>query len=238
MPTKEASLSVDEVHALAEAVAAAGGTPSGRTLVRAAHQRGLKLSKRVALLRLEALAAAGVTFAPAVPPPPRAPVASPPVPVVDPVQAAAQRKQEAAARCKEALAALLAAKTTLIATRNVLIDGVLHGTIPPTDPIHREALRAVAEHKRRYDAADADYEQACVHLAQMQQLAKRQEQEQWVAHYRPEVAANVARWKAKKDLPDLSRWEKADAVQQYGFAQLAYNEAMQEALTAVNGTGH
>jgi hypothetical protein len=251
-------LSLDEIRQIAEHLCQQGVTPSGNAIVQYCHANRKRISKRTALKHLQALAAQGVTFTPAAPvlvgmtttldpmhyhtvspedtqdlPAPAAP--APAAPAVDPVAVCEQAVKAAERHFLDARDALMQAKLYLLATQQMPVQGILHGSLHQGDEIHQEALADVDEHKRLYDAAWQRREQARYARAQAKKAHLEADRHAWVAHYRPKVVASLAATQARVDRTDLSRWERADAVQQYGFARLAYNEAMNEALAALNG---
>jgi hypothetical protein len=233
-------LSVEEVRAIAEELVAQGVQPSGNTLVTAAHARQRPMSKRTALKHLEVLAAQGITFTPAAPVPIRTADDDPvyhtaPAPAVDPVAVAEAALKAAERHFFDARDALMQAKKDFLATQPLPVQGILHGSLNPQDEIHQEALADVDSAKRDYDTAWQRREQARYTRDQAKEAPLEAAKRAWVAHYRPQVVKSLAATQKKMARTDLSRWERADAVQQYGFARLAYNEAMNEASAALNG---
>jgi hypothetical protein len=242
-------MTVDDVRALCQAMAAAGAQPTGRGLVRYSHQRGLKLSKKTALAALQTLAEAGETFTPAAPVP-LEPVAyevrqdpshqdqvrlvtEPLEPVVeDPVAVAEAAVRQAAAQADIARENMDAAVLALWLSRGLIIEGVRYGGYAESD----EARTLVQESARlamgHYRTCWRDVEQARTQLGQVIRVYRRQAAEAWVQRNRRELVANMHHW-GEKLRTATSDYAHAEDKKNHSLLRFAYEHAIAEA--PVNG---
>jgi hypothetical protein len=224
-----------------------GRTPSGNTVLAHLKARGLPASKRTVLKYLklrQPVPSPALTTADDDPvyhvSPPSAPV---PVGASPPVQQAMPSDPVAAAEAAlmDARDALVHAKLYLMATRDLVMDGILHGSLHPHDPIHQQALADVDAAKREYDRCWAALAEARQQQAQQDAAQQQAAREAWVRVYRPEVAAELTRaeetYRKVQALPDDPQKPKAHYAARFVLqqARAAYQQALALAVPSTNG---
>ena len=245
----------------------AGRTPSGNTVLAMLKARGLPASKRTVLKYLKLRRPAPATgLATAIDDDPVYHVApaSAQAPAVHQQPLAVwqrfsehHRQQQARtaaamapdpvptaeAALVEARHALVHAKLALIATRDVVVDGIVRGSLHPHDPAGQQALDDVQLCKQEYDRCWAALAEAMVQRQQGQQRAQVARQETWVLAHRPELVTELRRaeetYQRVQRLPDDAQKPKAHYAARFVLrqARAAYQQALAQApVPSPNGT--
>ena len=138
---------------------------------------------------------------------------------------------------------LLQAKGVVWCTKELPVEGVLHGSLHPQDPIHQQAVSDLDEAKRHYDACWAALAEARQQQAQRQAAQRQTQAEAWVAEFRPEVLRELTRaeetYAKVQALPEDTTKPRAFNTARFTLQQAkeAYHHALAMAPTA-NGASH
>ena len=164
--------------------------------------------------------------------PPLAPLPAPPP---DPVEEAEATLKMAALHLDDARQSLLEAKGVLLATLPLRVDGVLHGSLHPSDEIHQQALDDVTTAKRLYDEAWSQRESARQELQRLQRDHREGHQKAHVALNQPQLVQAVAHWQEQLRTATSDRMH-AHAKKEYQSDMYQYNKAVAQAPYTPNGT--
>lgn len=246
-------MTVEDVRAACQDLAAQGVQPSGNTLVHYVHTRGERLSKRTALAHLRALADAGEVFMPVRPEPP-----PPPGPVPAPVPAVRRPSAPALERRAPAVPPdpVAQAETALDAAREAmqvaalalsLVDGIMNngqrfGHLMTDDPARPALRQAAKEADFAYRCAWQALEAARQSQAQRQAAERQTLAHQWVQDHAPAVVQELARaqstFRRVQALPETPDKFRAFSTARYALQQahLAYSQALGQAPTTNGST--
>ena len=180
-------------------------------------------------------------------PPAPVPQAAPPVSAPAPVQQARSvldPVEQAEAHFLDARDALLQAKGVYRNTEDLRVNGIVHGSVHPHDPVHQEALADVDLAKAAYDEAWVALTEARAQQAQQQAAQQQAQREAWVQAHHPALVAELTRaaatYAAVQRLPETPDKAKAQntAFWNRERARKAHNAALALAPTAINGSSH